>query len=226
MNILSTSNATVREAYSRLELQQTSQKNSKNASGNDSDSVSISQYLSYEQYTYSANLADSSNVSSNDAAGSADQSGGTAASDTISLLQIRNSYFDTIQSGIKSLFESLSGNNTNSSSSSSSSSFSDLYSTVSGAKVSSLGNTTESSDSSYYSADQTADRIAGFALSFYSGGDRAEYVAEVGEAVMKGYAQAIESMGGNVPDISRETISRVMDKLQQFASGTDVNTLA
>lgn len=71
----------------------------------------------------------------------------------------------------------------------------------------------------YYSAEETAGRILNFALSFYAGGDPAEYAAMVGDAVMKGFAEAKAAWGDALPPVAEETISRVMSALQQFASG-------
>lgn len=85
---------------------------------------------------------------------------------------------------------------------------------------------TLSLDSSYFSAENTADRIIQFALSFYDGGDREEYVAMVREAVMKGYNEAKAALGGFLPEVSQRTIDLVNKALDDFAAGTDINISA
>ena len=80
--------------------------------------------------------------------------------------------------------------------------------------------------SDYYSPEQTAERIVNFALSFYSGGDRNEFAEMVKEAVMKGYQQALEAMGGSLPSVAQKTISLVMNALDSFAAGEPLNISA
>jgi hypothetical protein len=75
----------------------------------------------------------------------------------------------------------------------------------------------------YYSAEQTAGRIVQFALSFYDGGDHAEYAAMVMDAVMAGYEQAKEYMGGALPSVSGDTISLVMQAVREFAATGSVD---
>jgi hypothetical protein len=78
----------------------------------------------------------------------------------------------------------------------------------------------------YWSPEQTASRIAGFALAFYDGGDREEYAAMVKDAVMKGYNEAQKAAGGSLPDVANQTISLVMDTIDQFASGNGLDVVA
>ena len=80
--------------------------------------------------------------------------------------------------------------------------------------------------SDYYSPEQTAERIVNFALSFYSGGDRNEFTEMVKEAVLKGYHEALEAMGGNLPSVAQKTISLVMNALDSFAAAEPVNLSA
>ncbi len=75
----------------------------------------------------------------------------------------------------------------------------------------------ESTLSSYFSSEETAERIVNFALSFYDGSDPVEYADMVRQAVMKGYNQAKSALGGVLPSAVDETISLIMDSLQRFA---------
>ena len=87
------------------------------------------------------------------------------------------------------------------------------------------GNTTVS-DSGYYSAENTAERIIQFALSFYDGGDRQEYAEMVRAAVMKGFNQAMGVSGGALPQISSDTIGLVNSALDTFAAGSNTGMVA
>ena len=81
-------------------------------------------------------------------------------------------------------------------------------------------------DPEYFSPEQTAQRIVQFALSFYNGGDRAEYVDMVKSAVMKGYGEARAAWGGNLPSVADDTISLAMKAFDQFAAGSQVDYTA
>lgn len=83
-----------------------------------------------------------------------------------------------------------------------------------------------STNSGYYTAENTADRIIRFALSFYDGGDRQAYAEMARSAVMKGYREAMASFGGVLPSVSHRTIEMVNSALESFASGDDVNISA
>jgi hypothetical protein len=199
MNILPTTYTSVREAYSRLEIKQTIQNESENATGGNGDSVFISQYLSYEEYSASSGLT--SGLNADPASGEAD--GGTAVSGSDSGQRFGDAFLKIIRNRVKVLLDSLNGKTDNSSA----------------PAMPSL------EDTGYYSAEQTASRIVDFALSFYSGGDRAEFASKVGKAVMKGYNEALGAAGGSLPPVAADTISRVMDQLQQFATGADLNAV-
>lgn len=94
------------------------------------------------------------------------------------------------------------------------------------------GDTTVSSvstltvDTDYFSTEQTAQRIVQFALSFYDGGDRAEYVDMVKSAVMKGYNEAKKALGGYLPSVADDTIVLAMQAFDQFAAGSQVDYTA
>lgn len=220
MDIQPASNATIRETYSRLDVKQTVQNSTDATAGNNGDSVFLSQFLSYEQYTYSADIAvsDPSLVSPESSTGAAGQSDGAVAAGNVSSLRFGSTFLEIIQNRVKYLLEALAGNTSDSSGSG-------VPAAQSDTSASSADGTADSSSASYYSAEQTATRIVGFALAFFDGGDRTEFAAKVGDAVMKGYNQALEAMGGSLPDIVGDTISQVMDQLRQFASGGDVNTV-
>lgn len=81
-----------------------------------------------------------------------------------------------------------------------------------------ISSTESSTLDSYYSPEETAQRIVDFAISFYSGGDRDEYVSMVKEAVSKGYSQAASAFGDTLPSAAGKTISLVMDALDEFAA--------
>ncbi|MBN1291213.1 MAG: hypothetical protein JXB48_05175 [Candidatus Latescibacteria bacterium] len=77
--------------------------------------------------------------------------------------------------------------------------------------------------SDYYSAEQTAGRIINFALSFYDGGDRGEYISMIKDAVLKGYREAVQALGGYVPAEVQDTMTLVIHALDSFASGDTVD---
>ncbi|MFC1607439.1 DUF5610 domain-containing protein [Candidatus Latescibacterota bacterium] len=74
-----------------------------------------------------------------------------------------------------------------------------------------------------YSPENTANRILQFAMSFYDGGDREEFANMVKEAVLKGYDEAMEALGGMLPQEADETISLVIQALDNFAEGNPLN---
>ena len=78
-------------------------------------------------------------------------------------------------------------------------------------------------DPDAFSPENTADRILQFAMSFYSGGDRGEFVDMVKSAVMKGYQEARAALGGVLPSGADTTIELVMQGLDRFAAGNPVN---
>ena len=78
-------------------------------------------------------------------------------------------------------------------------------------------------DPDVFTPENTADRILQFAMSFYSGGDRGEFVDMVKSAVMKGYQEARAALGGVLPSGADTTIELVMQGLDSFATGNPVN---
>ncbi|MBQ8822473.1 MAG: hypothetical protein IJZ82_07505 [Lachnospiraceae bacterium] len=67
----------------------------------------------------------------------------------------------------------------------------------------------------YWGVEQTSDRIIDFAVAL-TGGDP-DKVEEMREAFKKGYAQAEETWGGKLPEISQKTYDAVMKKFDELA---------
>ncbi len=73
----------------------------------------------------------------------------------------------------------------------------------------------------YWGVAQTSDRIIDFATAL-TGGDP-DKIEEMRDAFIKGFEQAAEAWGGELPDISQQTYDAVMekfDKLAEEAKGT------
>lgn len=68
----------------------------------------------------------------------------------------------------------------------------------------------------YWGVKQTSDRIIQFATAL-TGGDP-DKIEEMRAAFKKGYAQAEETWGGKLPDISQRTYDAVMEKFDQLAT--------
>ena len=71
----------------------------------------------------------------------------------------------------------------------------------------------------YWGVEQTSDRIIDFAVAL-TGGDP-DKVEEMREAFKKGYAQAEETWGGQLPEISQKTYDAVMKKFDELAGITE-----
>ena len=71
------------------------------------------------------------------------------------------------------------------------------------------------SEDGYWGVKQTSDRIIDFATAL-TGGDP-DKIEEMREAFKKGYAQAEETWGGKLPDISQQTYDAVMEKFDKLA---------
>ena len=70
-------------------------------------------------------------------------------------------------------------------------------------------------DDGYWGSVQTADRIFEFAIAQV--GDDMSRLEKVRAAIDKGYAQALQAMGGWLPEISEQTIARVHERLDAWA---------
>jgi hypothetical protein len=68
-------------------------------------------------------------------------------------------------------------------------------------------------DDGYWGVDKTSSRIADFAIAQI--GDDPSRVDKVKEAIMKGFNEAKEAFGGQLPEISQKTIDAVMEKIDK-----------
>ena len=73
-------------------------------------------------------------------------------------------------------------------------------------------------DDGYFGVDKTSSRIVDFAIGI-AGGDPSRLEA-IKEGVDKGFAEALEAFGGQLPDISYDTYDAVMQKLDDWAKNT------
>lgn len=70
-------------------------------------------------------------------------------------------------------------------------------------------------DDGYFGIEQTSDRIVEFAIAA-AGGDTSK-LAAIKEGVEKGFNDAMEAFGGELPEISYNTYDAVMEKLDAWA---------
>jgi len=70
-------------------------------------------------------------------------------------------------------------------------------------------------DDGYFGVDKTSDRIVDFAIGI-AGGDPSR-LAAIKEGVDKGFNEALEAFGGQLPEISYKTYDAVMQKLDDWA---------
>jgi hypothetical protein len=68
----------------------------------------------------------------------------------------------------------------------------------------------------YWGVSQTSDRIVQFATSL--AGDDTESLQKMRDAFIKGYKQAEDTWGGELPDISKKTYDAVLEKLDKLIS--------
>lgn len=74
----------------------------------------------------------------------------------------------------------------------------------------------------YWGVEQTSDRIIDFATAL-TGGDP-DKIEEMREAFKKGYEQAEETWGGELPEISKKTYEAVMAKFDKLAEEAGLKT--
>jgi len=74
-------------------------------------------------------------------------------------------------------------------------------------------------DDGYFGVDKTSDRIVNFAIGL-AGGDPSR-LAAIKEGVDKGFNEALEAFGGQLPEISYQTYDAVMQKLDDWAQNAD-----
>lgn len=226
METISLLNATISQWYSQIYPTKSAETVSGSAAQNQGDSVILSDAMTIDIYQYSAQgtrttlsaLSDTSDQSAAQSAGQNESASETDAALSITGGNYRAKYLEIIKNRVKFLLEAIASANSDGNSNSGSENVTSAADASSG--VSSL------TDSGYWSPEQTAQRIVGFALSFYDGGDREEYAAMVKDAVMKGFQEAQNAMGGSLPDISNKTISLAIDAIDQFASGSGVDVTA
>ncbi len=73
------------------------------------------------------------------------------------------------------------------------------------------------SEDGYFGVEKTSQRIVDFALNAF-GNDPAR-LTQIKDAIDKGFKDAAEAFGGTLPEISHQTYTAVMDKLEAFAGG-------
>lgn len=73
-------------------------------------------------------------------------------------------------------------------------------------------------DDGYWGVEQTAERIVSFAKAL-TGGD-ASKVEEMRKAIEKGFGDATEDWGSDLPEISQKTYDRVNEMLDEWAAET------
>jgi len=74
----------------------------------------------------------------------------------------------------------------------------------------------------YWGVEQTSDRIIQFATAL-TGGDP-DKIEEMREAFKKGFKQAEETWGGELPEISQKTYDAVMEKFDKMAEEAGTKT--
>jgi hypothetical protein len=74
----------------------------------------------------------------------------------------------------------------------------------------------EISENGYWGSAKTSDRIVDFAKALAS--NNPEYASELKEAFIKGYKQAEETWGGELPELCQETYDLVLEKLDQWST--------
>ncbi|MBP1754368.1 MAG: hypothetical protein H6Q59_766 [Firmicutes bacterium] len=71
----------------------------------------------------------------------------------------------------------------------------------------------------YWGVGQTSDRMVDFAKAL-SGGDKSK-ANDLIDAVKKGFDEATKAWGGDLPEISKQTMDAAISKLEAWRDGTD-----
>lgn len=79
-------------------------------------------------------------------------------------------------------------------------------------------------DTEYWSVENTAGRLVDFAKSLYGGGDRAEHLSKMIDGIDQGFAAAKEAFGGELPDISQQTVDLAKKMLTDWAGKSQEQT--
>jgi len=77
------------------------------------------------------------------------------------------------------------------------------------------------SEDGYFGVEKTSQRIVDFAISAF-GSDPAK-LAQMKDAIEKGFQDAAAVFNGSLPDISHQTYAAVMEKLDNFAAAAGAN---
>ncbi len=83
------------------------------------------------------------------------------------------------------------------------------------------------SEDGYWGVEQTSDRIVSFATAL--AGDDADALEEMRDAFLKGYEQAEEQWGGELPEICKSTYDAVLEKIDSLLesmNGSSSSTVA
>ena len=75
----------------------------------------------------------------------------------------------------------------------------------------------------FFGVAKTSDRIADFVLE--GAGDDVEKLKAGREGILRGYNQAEKAWGGNLPDISKETLEKALEKVDKKLASLGVNVL-
>jgi len=80
----------------------------------------------------------------------------------------------------------------------------------------------EISEDGYWGVEQTSGRIFDFAVAL--AGDDPDKLAEMKEAVIKGFKLAEDMWGGSLPSISQNTYDRVMERFDEYEKSLTATT--
>ena len=75
----------------------------------------------------------------------------------------------------------------------------------------------------FFGVAKTSDRIADFVLA--GAGDDVEKLKAGREGILRGYNQAEKAWGGTLPDISKETLEKALEKVDKKLASLGVNVL-
>jgi hypothetical protein len=68
----------------------------------------------------------------------------------------------------------------------------------------------------YFGVEQTSDRIVDFAVNAF--GNDPEKLQQIKDAIDQGFMEAQDAFGGALPEISQQTYTAIMEKLDAFAA--------
>jgi hypothetical protein len=71
----------------------------------------------------------------------------------------------------------------------------------------------------YWGVNQTSDRIVQFATAL--AGDDTSALEKMRDAFIKGYKQAEDTWGGELPDISKQTYDAVLEKIDKLINPSE-----